>query len=381
MQLGAVINQSAFFLDVLGGYFIFRYAIRDWEDVYRTIKVLAVAAVVIAASMTYEKFHGTNLFGLLGGVRVDSEVRLGAIRAQGPFQHELLAGTFGATLLPLFFLLWSGTKSKSLAAVGLVSATLIAFTSASSTPFLAYAAAVGAICLWPLRKHLRLLRWGAVGALIALQLVMKAPVWFLIRHVDVVGGSSGYHRAMLVNDFIMHFSDWWLIGTKDNAAWGFNMWDLCNQYVVEGQTGGLGAFICFVAIICICFSRIGNARKAVDGDTKQEWLYWMLGCTLFSHVVAFFGISYFDQTRFLWFALLAIISAATAPFLVSKVTSPEEKFHVPMLAPSPVLSPAPAWQSRNKSNETAAVPVQPPKRLTFEPLVKSRLSNYRSQPN
>jgi len=205
----------------------------------------------------------------------------------------------------------------------MIAATVIVLTSSSSTPVLAYGAALIAICAWPLRGAMRTVRWGIVAGLVALQLVMKAPVWFAIQHIDIVGGSSGYHRAMLINDFIMHFRDWWLMGTTENARWGFNMWDLCNQYVYEGQLGGLASFICFLALICICFSRIGTARKAVEGDRNKEWYFWLLGGALFSHVVAFFGVSYFDQTRFSWFALLGMIVTATAAYLPEKVPAPK----------------------------------------------------------
>jgi hypothetical protein len=196
------------------------------------------------------------------------------------------------------------------------------FASHSSTPVLAYGAGILAICAWPIRRHMRAVRWGLVAALIALNMIMKAPVWFIIQHIDVVGGSSGYHRAMLVNDFIVHFRDWWLMGTTENARWGFNMWDMCNQFVAEGQVGGLATFLCFLAMICICFSRIGTARKTVEGDRDKEWYFWLFGAALFSHVVGFFGISYFDQTRFSWFALLAMIVTATAAYLPEKVRSP-----------------------------------------------------------
>ena len=96
------------------------------------------------------------------------------------------------------------------------------------------------------------------------------------------------------------------------SAWGFDMWDLSNQFVAEGVSGGLVTFLCFIAMIAICFSRLGNARKAVEGDRNQEWFYWFLGCALLSHMFAFFGISYFDHTQVAWFALLAMITAATA---------------------------------------------------------------------
>lgn len=341
---GAIVYQAGFLLDAIGGFFVLRYLIHDEEDIYRAIRAFAIVCCVISVGMVIEKVIQVNVFGLLGGVRPYPEVRGGSIRSQGPFQHELLAGTFAATLVPLFFLLWKSGKSNILAALGALAATVMVFTSHSSTPVLAYGAGLLAICAWPLRRNMRLIRWGTVLALICLHLVMKAPVWFLIAHVDVVGGSSGYHRARLVNDFIMHFSDWWLVGTTENARWGFNMWDMCNQFVAEGQVGGLATFICFVAMICMCFSRVGTARAAVAGDSKKEWFFWAFGAALFSHVVGFFGIGYFDQTRFAWFALLVMIVTATAPYVLAAKTAPEPgrpRFR----RPAPAYA-APAWRSR-----------------------------------
>ena len=52
-------------------------------------------------------------------------------------------------------------------------------------------------------------------------------------------------------------------------------------------------------------------RKQVEGDQKQEWLFWSLCAVMLAHVFAYFGVSYYDQTRIWWFAFLAMISAAT----------------------------------------------------------------------
>jgi hypothetical protein len=356
---GALVYQAGFLLDALGGFFVLRYMIRDHEDIYRTLRILAALVVIIGGCMAFEKVHQVNVFGFLGGVRAVPEVRAGSVRAQGPFQHELLAGTFGATLLPLFFLLWKSGKSRLLGVLGVIAATVMVLTSASSTPVLAYGAAMIGICAWPLRKRMRLVRWGIVAGLVGLNMVMKAPVWFIIQHIDIVGGSSGYHRAMLVNDFILHFRDWWLMGTTENARWGFTMWDLCNQYVAEGQVGGLATFICFIAMICICFSSIGTARKAVEGD-RQEWYFWLLGATLLSHIIAFFGISYFDQTRVSWFALLIMIQVATAPHVLAKKTAPQPA-RPGFRRPLPAYAPS-AWRSKR---------ILPTKQ---QPYLKSRLT-------
>jgi hypothetical protein len=313
LATGAIIHQFGFLWDAVGGYFLLRFLLRSEEDIDRAIKCFAVLAMILGFCMVNEQLSRHNIFGLLGGVRGVPEIREGRIRSQAVFQHPLLAGTFGATLLPLFLWLWKGGKSKSLAILGAVSSTVMAVTSACSTPLMTIGATIVALVFWPFRRRMRGLRWGIVIALVALHLAMKAPVWFVISHIDLAGGSSGYHRAMLVDQFIRNFREWWLVGTNSNQNWGSDMWDLTNQFVAEGETGGLATLICFIAMISLSFRRIGNARKAVEGDPKQEWYLWLLGTALFAHIVAFFGVSYFDQIQFAWFGLLAMISAATAP--------------------------------------------------------------------
>jgi hypothetical protein len=156
-------------------------------------------------------------------------------------------------------------------------------------------------------------RWAVVLALVGLDLVMKAPVWFLIARIDIVSGSSGFHRAELIDTFVRHFNEWWLIGTKNAANWGFEMQDTCNEWVEMGETGGLATLLCFVLLVVRSFSRIGKARKRAFQDRDRAWLIWFVGAALFAHAVAFYGISYFDQTKYSWFALLCMISVVTAP--------------------------------------------------------------------
>jgi hypothetical protein len=313
MQSQALVNQLGFLIDQLGAYFLLRYLIQDREDIYRALKCLAVLTLILAYFMVREQLTLQNAFGALGGVQLVPDVRESKIRSQGVFQHALMAGCFAATLLPLFLLLWKNGKAKVIAALGMIGCTIMTITSQSSTPLLAYVAGVLAVCLWPIRKKMRAVRWGLVITLLVLAMVMKAPVWFVIAHIDLTGGSSGYHRAELIDQFIRHFSDWWLIGTKDAGTWGWDLWDTQNQYVNVGEAGGLAAFAFFITMICRCYARIGDARKALSGRRREEWFVWFLGAAFFAHLAAFFGVNYFDQSKVSWFLLLAVISAATAP--------------------------------------------------------------------
>jgi hypothetical protein len=189
---------------------------------------------------------------------------------------------------------------------------------------------------------MKFIRRGVVAAILLLALVMKAPVWFLIARIDLTGGSSGYHRAEIVDQFIRHFWDWWLIGVKDTSQWGWDLWDVQNQYVAAGENGGLIAFCFFVAIVVRSFSRLGSARKKSEGTIQDEWMYWLIGCALFSNALAFIGANYFDQSRISWFLILASISAVTAPLLQqqtanqSEAASSGKRGDVSDLAPEPV---------------------------------------------
>ncbi|HEY3128372.1 MAG TPA: hypothetical protein VGL91_02865 [Acidobacteriota bacterium] len=312
-EWGALINQMGALYMMFGIYFLLRFMIRDEEDVDRALRALVYIAAVIALVMVIEQSTGRNPYVLFGGthqaMRESLEAREDRFRAMASFAHPILAGSFGATSLPLFLGLWWKGKNRAGALVGAIAATVITFASVSSTPLLAYGAGIFALFLWPLRKRMRIIRWGIVISLLCLHLSMKAPVWALIGRFDVVGGSSGYHRFYLVDRFIRHFGDWWLLGVKNNGQWGWDMWDLANQYVAVGETSGLLPLIFFISIIVCGFQYLGNARKACEGNKRKEFFLWTLGAALFANIVAFFGISYFDQTMVAWYAFLAMISA------------------------------------------------------------------------
>lgn len=349
--LGAIIYQTGFIWDALGGYLVLRFLIRDEEDIVRVIKVFAFIFLTLGVSMLNEKLRSQNIFGYLGGVPIVPDVREGSVRAQGASAHPILAGVLGVTSLPLFWWLWQSGKSKIFGILGTLGSTFMMLGSSSSTPLLSYLAAIAAVCFWPMRKSMRAFRWGVVSVMVALHLAMKAPVWFLIARVDLVAGNSGYHRAMLIDQCIKHFWDWWLIGTS-TASWGWDMWDLSNQFVAEADTGGLVTVICFILVISRSFSRIGRVRKIVEGDSKQEWFIWLLGATLFVHCVSFFGVSYFDHTKIAWCAFLSILIAATAPILQEGAAVEEETgrfFRAPKLA---VASPAVASSAQKRLPRT-----------------------------
>jgi len=320
-EMPAVINQCGGLLGTVVLFLLLRALIEDESSVRAAFGCLAVVCILNSVEMAYELQRGQNLFGTyLGGVSPVSAVRDGRIRAQGVFGHAILAGTFGATCMPLFAFLWN-YKAKFLALAGAAASLVMIYTSASSTPVLGLLAAAIALPCWTIRKNMRLIRIGIVCFLIMAQLFMNAPVWFLIARMDVIGSSSGYHRAMLVDVFFNHLPDWWLVGTRDRGDWGWDMWDVDNEYVAKGEGGGLITLFLFLALLTRLFRQLGNTRKLVPDDRKSQWGLWLLGSALFSHVISFFGASYWDQNQVSWLAFIAVICAFTS--IVSNKTAAE----------------------------------------------------------
>ena len=303
----AVKDRLGLAYDAVGFYFLFRFLVRDLDEVVRVFKMTAFLLVPLAGSMLIEKMTGRNSFAIFGGVSDVTIMRDGTLRCQGPFAHPILAGTFGAVLLPFFIALWlRGRGSRAIALLGILSSLLIAVTSGSSGPLMASFAGILGMGMWAFRSYTRMVRWGIVLTLIALQLVMKAPVWFVISHVGVFASSDSYHRAYLIDRCIAHFSDWWLVGTKSTAAWAGvdeHLFDITNQYIKEGANGGLITMVLFIMILTRCFQAIGRSVRAMaDTEPRRDRLcLWALGAALLAHAVTFVSVTYFDQNIVNWY--------------------------------------------------------------------------------
>ena len=314
-----LIFQIGSLMNIFGCYLLARHLIRDADDIMRVLKAMTWVVVLVAAIMTYEHTTGVNLYySLLGGANAQELSkaldRADIFRARGCFAHPIIAGTFGGFMVPLFVAWWKREKqARKHAAIGVIGAATIPFLTGSSTALFALIAGIGALCLWPMRRRLWILRWGAIGTLIAGQLYMTSPVWHLIEDVSLSKDSSSDHRYELVNQCIIHFWNWVLIGTKDYPNWGWEMWDLSNQYVGTAETAGLIPLIAFVAILVVGFLYIGKARRYHEGNKPEESFIWAIGASLFANAVGFFGIGYWDQVIVAWYMVLAIIAAATLP--------------------------------------------------------------------
>lgn len=297
----------------LGLYFLLRCFITDFDSLLGLCKVILIVLVPVALEMVSETFTGQNLFSLLAGTAADCDVRDGKIRARGPFAHSILAGTVGAVCLPFAFVLWK--SNRRLAIMGLLATCGMVISSRSSGPLMSCMFGVFGLVLWYQRHRIRAIRWTAFWVVLVLALVMKAPIYYLLARIDLTGSSTGYHRAILIDAAISHLGEWWFSGTDYTRHWtpnpGFgNDTDITNHYIRMGVWGGLPLMGLFIGILTVAFRAVGKAMRARANSSNQElFLIWALGSILFAHSASIMSVSYFDQSVFFLYLVLAAIGS------------------------------------------------------------------------
>lgn len=308
-NINAFINRLGFAYNAIGVYFLYRILIKRKDDINSICNTLAIVSAFVAICMAIEQWTGKNFFYIFGGVEKFTPVRMGRLRSQGPFAHAINAGVFGATMFPLYFSMWRHKwGSAFFGIIGTLSACVLVITSSSATPLIAAVSGIAAILFWPLRNHMRMVRYSILFMFVILQIIMISPVWGLIKEFAVIKGASGLHRFMLVDNLIYRFTEWFLFGFSSPEKWGFGMWDRANQYYSEALSGGLFKIALFIMIIVFSFRIIGEKVKIIK-DTPSRKKFWALGSGLFANLVAFWGISYWDQMLFIWYLFLALVTS------------------------------------------------------------------------
>jgi hypothetical protein len=296
-------------------YFLLRGFCQDEEDVYRLVRVSAWILVPVALEMLHEQVRGQNLFAVFGGVPDEPAVRNGRIRSQGPFAHAILAGTVGAVCIPM--LVGLRRRYPITTKVGLGACGLMVLASASSGPLLSVLFSLAALGFWRWRYWTRQMRIAAVLGFILLDLVMKAPAYYLIARIDLAGGSSSYHRAALLQAAIEHFSEWWRTGTDYTrhwlpygVPWSKDHVDITNHYLGQGVKGGLPLMLLFISLLWCGFRYVGQAMQNLRGrDPEREFFAWAMGAGLFAHAASCVSVAYFDQSILFLYLTLALTAA------------------------------------------------------------------------
>jgi hypothetical protein len=342
---GELVFRLGLVWNCCGIYFLLRVFCQSVDDLVGLFGVTAILLVPVALEMVYEVKTLKNLFSAVGAP-IGPEIREGRARGQGPFAHAILAGTVGGVCLPLMIGLWRMRRKQSL--IGIGACLVIIVSCASSGPIMSAMFGAIGLYIWRYRTHMRKIRWAIFLGYIGLDIVMKAPAYFLLARIDLTGGSTGWHRAELIHSALQHLNEWWFSGTDytrhwmpTGVSWSTEHTDITNHYLHMGVMGGLLMMFLFIWVIVRGFSLVGEAVRP-DHVLKPElrFLVWALGASLFAHAATCVSVSYFDQSFvFLYITLGAIGSmpGALAALPQGENKVPPEKLYREVV-PLPTVS-------------------------------------------
>lgn len=310
----ALIQNMGLILNVFGSYVLGRAYLKEIESVEIFCRSTVFILIPLGIMMCYENYSGNNLYYALGARNPFAAMREGSYRAAGPFSHAILSGTLGTTLFPLMFILWKKEKLKAI--IGILACGMIIFSCQSSGPLAS--AMIGILCmvLWFFRRKISRIHKMVWVMVLTLHFISSRGIWYLMASIDLTGGSTGYHRAKLIDNAFSDFGRWWLAGTDYTREW---MWsgvswsdrhtDITNYYIHLGVLGGVGLSLTFIAIMYLSFLKVGEALKKTNYTASAENLsLWCLGSSLLSQAVGMLSISYFDQMYAILYITIGMVS-------------------------------------------------------------------------
>jgi hypothetical protein len=297
-------------------YFLIRIWCTDLREIGVVINAIALILAPIMVEMMFEKLTGKNLFSVFGGVPDNVLLREGKLRAQGPFRHPILAGTVGASSIPLFVGIIK--QSRIVGIIGIIAGVGITVACASSGPLMTLLTGTFGLILWRWNHFVRLLRYSSAIIYIILMVLMTRPPYYLISKIDLSGGSTGWHRSYLIERTILYFEEWWLFGCDETRHWmplqGFASdayhTDITNYYIGFAVTGGLFAMLLVIWMMGCAFRWVGRIHdESLQIAPDQSFMIWCFGASLFSHAVTSVSVAYFDQSMLYFWLCVAVISS------------------------------------------------------------------------
>jgi hypothetical protein len=310
--------------ELVGAYIILRCSIRDIGEVRLLARAAAVLCVLVVPFFLLERQTGRNLFSVFGGIPEVTSIREGKIRCRGAFSHAILAGCFFVAWIPLWIpmLLGGPARDRRIALLGSAGAIMVVFACASSTPVVALLLALVVWMAFPVRAHLRPMYITAIASGVVLHFLMTKPIWHLIARIDLVGGSTGVHRYRLIDAAIRRFGEWWMFGTPTTAHWGWGLFDVTNQFVIEAIRGGLLGLISICGVLFFAYASVGTelrrlaferfralrggAQAAYVQILRDECMVFGIGAAMCAQMAIFLAVSYFGQTVVIWQFLMAL---------------------------------------------------------------------------
>lgn len=286
-------NTGANTLELLGGYLIARYYIRQPHDLAAAATLVAVLVAVSIPFAVIEGITGSAPIVLMiqsipfiGSVEViDIAPRLGLHRAQTMFAHPIHYGLFSVST---FAIIWFCTPLRPTARL-LLCAALIAGTF--------FALSSGA--LLSLFIQMALIAWIALfGNRPKIWLIFLACVILAYVSIDLLSNRSPLRVFMSYATFSSHNAfwrglifEWGMLNVAQNPVFGlgFNDW-IRPHYMVSGSLDnfwltvtmryGIPAFVLMSIAVGYAVLSVTLAKTTLDPHLRTGWVLAMIGFIL-----------------------------------------------------------------------------------------------------
>ena len=138
-----------------------------------------------------------------------------------------------------------------------------------------------------------------------------------VPDIDLVGGSTGWHRSRLIESAMQHLGEWWAVGTDytrhwmpTGVPWSEDHTDITNHYIAMGVRGGLPLMFLFILFLWRCYSYVGRGIRAGNPITwSDKYFIWSMGAALLVHTASCISVAYFDQSAIVLWMNMAIIAS------------------------------------------------------------------------
>lgn len=317
--LDGLLRGGAIVFDTVAPYLVARICIRQPDDLRRLLIMVAPGAAAAGLTMmleaiTHQPFVrplAADIFGDLasyengeavGRANEFRDVRLGLLRAAGPFSHPILAGVFLSSLLGMYFS--SGIRGWP-RLTGLFASTMM-FFSVSSGAFLGLLM-IGALVAYDwLQRRFVSLSWkmlliaaGVIAAL--LQLLTAGGVVSLVIRMSL-NPQTGYYRRLIWQfgtDTVAQ-NPWFGIAytNYDRLRWMNTSVD--NYWLVLAIRHGMIVPVSFgiVVIAAIISLSVASVRQS----ERDRQLYVAVAVTVFTLGILGFTVSFFGGMQ-IWFMM------------------------------------------------------------------------------
>ncbi|MBN1846503.1 MAG: hypothetical protein JW810_12510 [Sedimentisphaerales bacterium] len=316
-------NRSGQMMDVFFTYMVARLCIQNRQDMVSLCKWLAVMIVPLAILGVIETLTGWQPFVAFKRFcpwapveHYEKNIRLGLIRAVGPFEHPITFGAFFFMLFPFIYWLRHQTGPwRKWAYVSAGFALAGAISSMSSGPWMMMVFLFGCLFLERRRHWIKPILYFMLFSVMFVSIASNRPFYHVIcSYANPVQG-TGWHRGKLIDCAIRDVGQWWLAGYRGlDPGWGPNdlgmTWtDVTNAYISEAVRFGMLGVISFAGILIIALVQmIQRHRQETDPPLKS--FYWMMASLLVALMVAFNSCSFFGQARSIFYGVLGLIASS-----------------------------------------------------------------------